>query len=62
MSLNADDHVTGYYVRAKHAGKIQSIDIVFLTEAEIDEWLKDAPPERLRAWIYALASWILEHR
>jgi len=62
VSINADDHVTGYYVRAKHAGKIQSIDIVFLTEDEIKELLKDAPRERLIGWVCVLANWILEHR
>jgi hypothetical protein len=62
MSINADDHITGYYVRAWHAGKIQSIDIVFLTEDEIHDLFKDTPPKKLRNWIIALTSWIREHR
>jgi len=62
MSINADDHVTGYYVRAKHAGKFQSIDIVFLTEPEIQEMLKGADREKIIGWVVALAHWIREHR
>jgi hypothetical protein len=50
--------MTGYYVRAMHDGRWQSVDICQLTDEELDEFFKDMDPKRAVQWAKALAAWI----
>ena len=52
---------TGYFVRAKRDGKWQSLDIVELTDDELDAFERCQAPDKGWQWAKALAGWIRDH-
>ena len=68
--MNAPDHrtsengvpriQTGYFVRAERGGKWQSIDIIELTEPEIEK-LFESNPQKAVQFVIALVGWINDH-
>lgn len=55
--------MTGFFVRICRDGKWQSLDVVELTDDELEKFFdaKDFSGERLASWAKSLAKWIRDH-
>lgn len=61
VEATADVQITGAFVRIMRNGKAYNLEIIELTDKELDAYFDEQPPLAVKRWARFLAGWIRDH-